>query len=419
MLSSKSHGGIIVTTRRLSLVADILTNVRMKVIPGSLAQPMLRIHDMRSLIVGFFIWMNVSGLLAQDPEPDQPYTAERSQTVRHSMDLRVVITAPYKTKLLRVWIPIPPSDTAQTVLSSEMTTFPTEVLPRIESEPVFGNRFAYLEFANPQGAIILQHRLEIEVSELRWQIAPAKIQSVSQWPESFGPYLRHEAQAVVVDGRFERLLEQIVPLRSNPLRDLTKVMEYADHTLKYDHGNASLKASSVHALEQKSGHCSDYHGFCAAMGRLMGQPTRVTYGINTFPKASPSHCKLETFLHPYGWVSFDVSETQKMVSAIRADSQLTESAKTELVRAAHLRLVSGFRDNTWFKQTQGTDYDLAPKASRKVAVVRTIYAEADGVPLPDPDPSAAGENKFAWMTAQKFSTAPPVRYPYADYDSLQ
>ena len=154
------------------------------------------------------------------------------------------------------------------------------------------------------------------------------------------------------------------------------------------------------------------------MGRLMQQPTRVTYGINTFPKASPSHCKLEALLPPYGWVSFDVSETQKMAAAIRADAKLSEAEKVNLVRAAHERLLSGFRDNTWFKQTQGTDYDLAPRASHKVAVVRTIYAEADGVPLADPDPSAPGETKFAWMTSQRFETQPPVKSPFTDFDSL-
>ena len=45
------------------------------------------------------------------------------------------------------------------------------------------------------------------------------------------------------------------------------------------------------------------------MGRALGYPTRMTYGINPFPKNSPSHCKMEAFLPPYGWVAFDVSDT--------------------------------------------------------------------------------------------------------------
>ena len=134
---------------------------------------------------------------------------------------------------------------------------------------------------------------------------------------------------------------------------------------------ASLAASAVHALEKRRGHCSDYHGFCAALGRALGYPTRVTYGINPFPKNSPSHCKLEAYLPPYGWVSFDVSETQKLIEAIQKDAGLGGKKKEELVRAARERLRRGFRDNTWLLQTRGTDYELEPPASKPVPVVRT------------------------------------------------
>lgn len=361
----------------------------------------------------------VSGVLVAEPfDPHQSYAAKSLSPVVHTGELVFTITAPYKTKLLKVWVPVPQSDSVQTVEGTELSTFPDTVQPQIAAEPVFGNKFAYFEFANPQGAMIIRHQLKVQVAELRWNLDPTLVQSISEWPKSFAPYLRNESQAVVADARFDKLLAEIVPQRSNPLLDLSKVMNYADQNFKYDHGNASLKASSLHAIEQKAGHCSDYHGFCAAMGRLMHQPTRVTYGINTFPKASPSHCKLEAFLPPYGWVSFDVSETQKMTAAIRASTKLADAEKAMLVRTAHERLVSGFRDNTWFKQTQGTDYDLIPKASRKVPVVRTIYAEADGVPLPDPDPSAPGESKFAWMTSQNFESTPPVKNPFTEIESL-
>ena len=356
---------------------------------------------------------------AADSDPAQPCTAHQSASVVHDAELMVTVTAPYKTKLLRVWMPVPPTDNVQTLHRSEFETFPTSVNPQIATEPVFGNRFAYFEFPNPQGAMVIRHKLQIEVAELRWNIEPAQVEAITTWPESFAPYLRNESQAVVTDARFEKLLAEIVPQRQNSIADLAAVMSFADLNFKYDHGQASLKASSLHAFEKRAGHCSDYHGFCAAMGRLMQQPTRVTYGINTFPKSSPSHCKLEAFLPPYGWVSFDVSETQKLTALIRGNSKLTDAEKEALVTAAQTRLTSGFRDNTWFKQTQGTDYNLVPKAAQKVAVVRTIYAEADGVALPDPDPSDPQQTQFAWMTAQRFESKPPVKNPFTDIESLR
>lgn len=370
--------------------------------------------------VALLVLMSHQAVRAADaPDPAQPYAATASSSVTHDVELLVTVTAPYKAKLLRVWMPIPPTDTVQELVSSKFSTFPVEVEPQLAAEPVFGNRFAYFEFPHPQGAMVIRHTLQIQVAELHWNLDPVKVQAPAKWPESFAPYLRSESQAVVADARFEKLLAEIVPQRKNPLLDLEKVMHYADQNFKYDHKNASLQANSLHALQQKAGHCSDYHGFCAAMGRLLQQPTRVTYGINTFPKASPSHCKLEAFLAPYGWVSFDVSETQKMTALIRGDAKLSEAEQDTLVEAAHARLTSGFRDNTWFKQSHGTDYDLAPPAAKKVAVVRTIYAEADGVALPEPDPSAPGEAKFAWMTAHKFQSTPLVQNPFTNIESLR
>jgi len=54
-----------------------------------------------------------------------------------------------------------------------------------------------------------------------------------------------------------------------------------------------------------------------------------------------------------------------------------------------------------------------------VAVVRTIYAEADGVALPEPDPANKQHNTYAWMTVHKFTPDRPVTYPFKDIKTLQ
>src|SRR5262249_49617996 len=158
---------------------------------------------------------------------------------------------------------------------------------------------------------------------------------------SFELYLGSDA-AVVVDKRFSKLVTEIVPKSQGASQDLATVMAWVNDHLKYDHVNASLKASSEHALRQKAGHCSDYHGFCAAVGRALHSPTRVAYGITPFPKNSPSHCKLEAYLPPYGWVAFDVSETQQFIKRIRNDPPLDKTQKEALVKAAQRRLQRGF-----------------------------------------------------------------------------
>jgi len=359
------------------------------------------------------------GAEAASLDPQTPYRAKRGNPITHEVDFSVVVTPPYHTRLLKVWLPLPQSDFGQEVTGGKLSTFPTEVTPTIGIEKVFGNKFACFEFHDPQGAQIVRHRFKIKVWELRWNVDPAKVTSVTDWPESFQNYRRSEGQAVVVDDRFTSLLHQIVPERRNGLGDMSAVMDWVMSGFTYDHENASLTASAIHALTEHRGHCSDYHGFCAAMGRALGYPTRVTYGIAAFPKNSPSHCKLEAFLPPYGWVSFDVSETQKLMADIGKSNDLNHDQKHRLAEAAKNRLLSGFKENTWFLQTKGTDYELEPPASRRVAVVRTAYVEADGEPLPEPDPANRERREFSWMTVHRYTSDKPVTNSFQDLGSLE
>jgi transglutaminase-like putative cysteine protease len=368
-----------------------------------------------------FLWLFAVASVASAAEPlspELPYRATRTNPVTYEVDFSVVVTPPYKAEVLKVWLPIPQSDFSQEVSEGELASFPIRIEPQLTTEPEYGNKFAYFEFHKPEGAQIVRHRFKIKVWELRWGLDAQKIAAPTVWPNTFDRYRQSDQQSVVVDERFTKLAREIVPRPGNPLTDLTAVMSWVNTNLKYDHVDASLRASSVHALERRMGHCSDYHGFCASLGRAMGFPTRVTYGINTFAKNSPSHCKLEAFLPPYGWVSFDVSETQKMIEAIELDEKLDAQQKKELISAANKRLASGFRDNTWFCQTRGTDYELVPPAQKRVPVVRTAYIEADGVALEDPDPANKNQRKFAWMTVHEYKADKTVAYPFKDIGSL-
>jgi transglutaminase-like putative cysteine protease len=353
-----------------------------------------------------------------EPDPNQPYSATRSDPVTYDIDFRVIVTAPQNTKKLRVWVPIPSSDKGQEVKPGTFTTFPTDVKPTTHTENVFGNTFAYFEFDNPQGAQIISHSFKATVWEQRWNVDPAKVARVEKWPAPFDIYRRSEAQ-VVVNDKLKKLADTIASGRPNPAAELSEILAWANENLTYDHTNTSLVASAEHALEKKRGDCSDYHGLCASLGRSLGLPTRVAYGLHLFPKNLPCHCKLEAFLPPYGWVSFDVSETQRLIKLIEANPELKPTEKTALARAATERLRSGFRDNTWLLHSKGTDYDLAPRARAKVPLVATIYAEADGKPLPLPDPADPTKREFSWMTAHKYTPDRALSYPFRDWKGLK
>ncbi len=349
--------------------------------------------------------------------PAQPYQAELSKPVTHQVDFSVVVTPPYHCQKLKVWLPLPPADDAQIISDSRLTTFPMEVKPTIDTEPTYGNRFAYFEFHEPQGAQMIRHQFTARLHELRWKVNAEQVTKPGEWPESFAPYFKQPE----LGNReaFDTLVAHLVPRPGKGLGDLKAAMQWIDANVSYDHANASLRADPNRALTTRRGHCSDYHGLCAALGRELGYPTRVTYGLSLVPKNSPSHCKLEAYLPPYGWVSFDLSETQKLVQKVQSAAELSAAQKETLAAAAKARLHAGFRENSWLLLTRGANYELAPKASRAVSVVRTIYAEADGEPLPEPDPANAEKREFAWMTLHRYQADRPFAEPFKDWKTLE
>lgn len=350
-------------------------------------------------------------------DPDLPYQARRSEPINHEVDFSVVVTPPYKCKVLKVWLPVPQADFAQEIGDSHFDTFPQKVTPALANESKYGNRFAYFEFHKPQGAQIIRHRVKAKIWNLNWDVDAKNVASVKSWPATFAKYATPQT---IADGReFERVLQEIAPERRNAGEDLQRVMDWIDKNLTYDHVNASLRGDANHAFSQLRGHCSDYHGLCATMGRALGYPTRLTYGLSLFPKNSPSHCRMEGYLPGYGWVSFDISETQKMVKRINEDTKLDAEAKDRLANAARVRLRQGFRENSWLLMTKGADYELAPKASQPVPVVRTAYIEADGEVLADPDPGNAKQRQFSWMTVHDYKADRSFPLPFEDYATLK
>ena len=125
--------------------------------------------------------------------PDQPYRAVRLDPVHYDVDFSVVVTAPYHCKLLKVWLPLPQSDVAKEITDSRLTTFPLAAKPQIGTESTYGNKFAYFELANPQGGQVIRHRFKARVWELHWDLNPAEVSPVSDWPASFYPYLRPQS----------------------------------------------------------------------------------------------------------------------------------------------------------------------------------------------------------------------------------
>src|SRR5436305_12293234 len=91
-------------------------------------------------------------------DPGQAYSPRKSDPVTYEIDFAAVVTAPYHTKVLKVWMPLPPTDAVQEVEEGPVSTFPMKVTTRIGTEKKYGKRFAYFDFDHMVGETIILRR---------------------------------------------------------------------------------------------------------------------------------------------------------------------------------------------------------------------------------------------------------------------
>lgn len=328
---------------------------------------------------------------------DTPSQGVTSRSATYRVDFKIAVTAPVGTKKLKVWLPLAQDNRVQKISDRVIETLPRSVKHSVHTEPKFGNQFAYLEFDSPSGAQLITHRFDATVRQVDWRVDYQAVRQPESWPKSFDPYRQIDPRTK--EGQeLQSVLTEISADSESSADRLVNAMRWVDDHLTYDHSVASLSADPMHGLVHRRGHCSDYHGLCSTLAQKVGYPSRVLYGLQMFDKASPSHCKLEVFLPPYGWVPFDLSETQKLVAKVAADSTLDEEARKQRIDLIRDRTLSGFRENTWLEVTRGTNYELAPPASKPVHLVRTVYVEADGVALDEFDSTENSKPSQPWMT---------------------
>ena len=174
-------------------------------------------------------WAAVAFARADEPvvklDPKQALQGKKSDPITYDIDFAVVVTPPYHTKTLKIWLALPQSDVAQKIEGSEFSTFPMKMAPRVGTEKVHGNQFAYFEFDHPEGAQIVRHKFKATIHEMRWNIDPAKVVKVEEWPKAFDHYLKSD-QSVTVDERVQKLVLDVVPKSTNGMVSSTWVWRW-------------------------------------------------------------------------------------------------------------------------------------------------------------------------------------------------
>ena len=310
----------------------------------------------------------LSGSLSAQPIPAQ---TERTYRVDQSVSLTEI---PANAKVVKWWIAIPDNATDQSLLDLAVTSAPGHW--EIVRERDHGNRFLYVEVANP-GAASLTTKISYSIRRESSYVAldPAKAGAITESHRKlFAEDLQQDAPHMRVTPRITKLANDACKDETNVVTQVKRLLNaVADDNKHYSIDPTKPKCSVGDAeacMMAGGGCCTDLHSLFIALARSRGIPARLQMGYrlleaNEGKDVDPGYrCWVEYFVPNYGWVPADIVEAEnpKGLGRDRWFSGLTE-------RRVHLN--------------EGREFDLAGRSETSTRVNTMVigYAEIDGKPV--------------------------------------
>jgi hypothetical protein len=214
--------------------------------------------------------------------------------------------------LVRVWLPVPPSNDIQSVTRLDATS-PAKLSEHNEQN--FGNRILYFETAVPAlGEFMVDVPYDVVRNEVLRK-APADGE-----PEPLTEELRKKLLAA----------DQMVPTSGKPLALISKVklpgdkLELAqklynivdDHVVYKKEGTGWGRGDTNWVCSSGYGNCTDFHSLFMSLARSQGLPARFEMGFSiptdkTEGTIAGYHCWAWFYLDERGWIPVDISEADK------------------------------------------------------------------------------------------------------------
>ena len=273
-----------------------------------------------------------------------------------------VAEIPAGTKNLRVWLPVPPDSTVQSIKELGFSQ-----PPRLGTEPKYGNQIAYWEIAEPGTKVELTMKFVCTRQEIRTDLD--KLKDDGKDPaEAFGVFQRAD-KLVLVDDEMKQLSEKITAGKSTTIEKAKAIYDYVLGKMTYDKQHEGWGTGSTrHACDVGKGNCTDFHALFNSLCRAQGIASGFEIGLY-LPYEKD---KQETLGGYHCWAFFRVpGKTWVPVDC-------SEGGRFETYRE---RFFGGHTANRVTLST-GRDITLSPKqAGEPLNYFLNPYAEADGKPL--------------------------------------
>jgi transglutaminase-like putative cysteine protease len=222
---------------------------------------------------------------------------------------------PANAQAARVWIPLPHSDTYQTIADVQIKAPFAYTEHR---DPEYGNEYLYFQIAaanltQPADVLVTfravrrEHRVPLDSQAAASQSDP---------PAPDQRFLEADSR-IPIQGVIADLSAQQTRGLQDPLAKARAIYNYVVATMRYDKsGTGWGNGDAIWACTAKRGNCTDFHSLFIGMMRAAGIPARFEIGFplptDQHDGAIPGyHCWAEFYVKPYGWIPVDASEAWK------------------------------------------------------------------------------------------------------------
>ena len=234
-------------------------------------------------------------------------TSGVARTFQFEYDV-LVPAIPAEAGPVEVFVPLPAADARQRILSEEVSA---SVPGRIETEPVYGNRYYHVS-AKP-GSDPLTVRLRVTVDR---SVSTARAASEEEEVDRF---LQENARVKIGHPVLAPMLEEVRAV-SGPGATPAKaraIFDWVVDNIEYKKvGSGWGNGDTFWACNERYGNCTDFHAMFTSLARTEGIPARFEIGFpipedRSEGKIGGYHCWVEFHLPETGWFPIDASEAFK------------------------------------------------------------------------------------------------------------
>jgi transglutaminase-like putative cysteine protease len=215
-------------------------------------------------------------------------------------------TLPQITDTARMWIPLPTTDSFQTV---EVKSIKAPGQHEILQEREHGNSVLFLTLGLKDSGKTIEIRSNIR------RLEKAVYTSQTPTPEQ---YLEPE-RLVPANDTFRNIAEKVVQGKKGDLVRARALYDHVIDRMRYmKYGSGWGKGDAVYACDVRTGNCTDFHSYFIALCRAVGIPARFAIGAAIPSERNEGgidgyHCWAE-FYTDGRWWPVDISEGDKCSS---------------------------------------------------------------------------------------------------------